>query len=313
MATDGAGSADDRRVRRRSGRATHGCVPAASVVRSIPDRRHPRTMTTAVYFDLDGTLVRFERHPDGWPAAVSEYVDVPIDEDDDETFFRIFHDRFDEFRGDPYLVAARDTVAEREIDVAPERLATAYKRSLIDAVAMPESVRKTLREIVATYPTGLLTNGYRSVQERKLEAATPGSVGWFDAFIGADDVGARKPDPRTFRAARDRIDADRYVYVGNSVDHDLPAGDHGFETVLVHIDDEQGPDDARRPVRPGTDRRLTARRSGVRSPASSTAISTSSRSTPSRRRRPRRRHTRRRRASRPRPAGPSRSRRRSPP
>ena len=88
---------------------------------------------------------------------------------------------------------------------------------------------------------GVLTNGGTRSQSRKLDHH--GVRDHFDAVVVSGEVGASKPDPDIFDAARDAIRADDYVFVADDLERDvLPAQRAGFTG--VYLPDEDTPADA---------------------------------------------------------------------
>lgn len=197
-------------------------------------------MATAVLFDLDGTLVRYDRsyralvretcreHGVSPPAALPGYY---VD--------RWFH-HLPRFEADPYAAAAADVRERFDLAVEPEAFAATYVECELDSLSVPAAVRRTLSALDGDYPLGVLTNGVGPVQRRKLSEA--GLDGFFEVVLAATDLERLKPDPGPFEAARDRLPADRHVYVGDSVEYDVrPAGDLGFRTALVGEAPSDGP------------------------------------------------------------------------
>ncbi|SDS24760.1 HAD family hydrolase [Microlunatus soli] len=79
----------------------------------------------------------------------------------------------------------------------------------------------------------VLTNGWRPYQEPILRHA--GLLELIDGLITSDDVGEPKPSARMFAAARGT--AERYVHVGDRLDHDIAGGNAvGARTVLLRTD-----------------------------------------------------------------------------
>lgn len=79
----------------------------------------------------------------------------------------------------------------------------------------------------------LLTNGWRRYQEPILNGI--GLLDAVDELLAGDDVERPKPSPIAFAAAR--RNADRYVHVGDRIDHDIVGGNAvGAQTVLLRAD-----------------------------------------------------------------------------
>lgn len=186
-------------------------------------------MTTAVYFDLDGTLLVYDRAfadivrevlPDGAPeAAVETYTERVLA-------------ALSERRDDPYERAFDAACAAHDLDADADVLAAAYRDREVAATRVPEPAQDLLAAVAARHPTGILTNGDERMQRRKLTAHGLDRV--VDAVVVSNAVGVRKPDPAIFTVARNRLPADTHLYVGDTYAEDVaPARAAGF--VAVHV------------------------------------------------------------------------------
>ncbi|MFC4544664.1 HAD family hydrolase [Halosolutus amylolyticus] len=193
-------------------------------------------MTTAVYFDLDGTLcsyaVPFEEQfestvaPYGEPseAAYDAYVDRLLD-------------ALDSCESEPYRRAFEAVTDRIPLDVTPETLAREYCEVEREASVVSADTRRVLDRVAKTAPIGILTNGDDRQQRSKLEHH--GLAEAVDEVIVSNGVDVRKPDRRIFDLAKARLPADDYVYVGDSYEEDvLGARQAGFRTVYVTANDE---------------------------------------------------------------------------
>lgn len=192
----------------------------------------PSTVQRGVLFDLDLTLVTYEPAVPGIVAATCAGLGLPADEATVSRFGERVRVRFAEFRGDPFVAAARDLVRDADWSVRPERFAARLKRTELDAMSVPAGVREGVAAVAADHPVGVVTNGYGPVQRRKVERA--GLSQHVDAIVTPSEVRALKPDLALLRAGAGALSADRFVVVGDSVDGDLePALALGFDAVLV--------------------------------------------------------------------------------
>lgn len=212
---------------------------------------------TAVYFDVDGTLAAFDRpfedlFADGCRAAGVELPDGAY-----ETYSERLFSHFEAFADDPYRAAMEDCCATLELDADAVTLAEAVVAAELDATVPARGVTETLDALAADgHRLGALTNGYGPVQRGKLDRLELADR--FETVVISHELGAAKPDPRAFAIARERLDDDDYVYVGDSHDHDVvPAAAAGFRTVHIAADGVEpspaadlvvGPDDLDRVV-----------------------------------------------------------------
>lgn len=214
----------------------------------------------SVYFDLDGTLVEFDRPFAALFADACRELDLPGDpaspapEDpaspapDDPTspapyapFHETYSDRFFEalsgFEDRPYRVAAAELVESHGLDLEPR----AFAAALVDeevASTRPRPGAPAVVEALAGdgHALGVLTNGVDAVQRRKLAAV--GLLDRFDDVYVPFEEGRLKPDPAVFEAAKARLPGTEHVLVGDSLEHDVePAREAGFTAVHVDGDD----------------------------------------------------------------------------
>lgn len=179
----------------------------------------------AIFFDLDGTLVRFTApyeeilagaveavegvEPDGWLA------------DYNDTFF----DLFETFEPDPVRTAF-DRV-DGSTDAAA--LEQALLERELEHTCTPDGIHEDLERLAEDHALGVLTNGVPEWQEQKLRAHDLDRH--FDAFVASYEVGVHKPHPDIFRAAGSSLEADRYAMVGDSDADVMGARDVGWATM----------------------------------------------------------------------------------
>lgn len=173
----------------------------------------------AIYVDLDGTLLQYERSfADIFDDACAV---VGIDATDEYQQYHLerFFERFTAFDDDPYLAAARDFCREYDLDVEPAALRDARVDAEREATTVASGVRDALDTLSVGHTLGVLSNGVGYVQRGKLDAH--GLVDRFDSVVVSHDVGVMKPDSRLFAVAEERLPADEYVYVGDSAEDDI--------------------------------------------------------------------------------------------
>jgi HAD superfamily hydrolase (TIGR01509 family) len=201
-------------------------------------------MVDAVCFDLDDTLVTYERSVGDVLAAAFDRADV------DQCFSAAdYRDAFDDYAEQTDTVAELRRACFADLAAAGGRdpasgvaVANAYEaerdqtrvRTLPGAGDLLDAVDR---------PTALVTNGAPEMQRRKLAGA--GLDDAFDAVVFAGYDAPAKPDPEPFRRALDALDCrpGRAVHVGNSVSSDV-AGAHaaGVQSVWVHGDPDRTPE-----------------------------------------------------------------------
>ena len=195
-------------------------------------------MTTAVFFDLDLTLLQytddfetiFERAlPNAPDGAYEHYVEGLLD-------------AFDQLSTTPYRAGFEGVVERFDVDAEPAELVARYHEAELAATTVPDTAHEAVTRVAAARPTGILTNGTLELQHAKLEAHGLDEVA--DAVVVSNDpdVAARKPDTAIFATAEESLPAANYVYVGDTYDEDIVgARNAGWEAFHVGSD---GPDDA---------------------------------------------------------------------
>ncbi|USZ67576.1 HAD family hydrolase [Halorussus salilacus] len=210
-----------------------------------PDRNEPGPIDT-VLFDLDGTLVEYERTP-------GEVLEIAFERAGVEPLFEVeaYFERFDDHLGPGVSIAEgrancfAELAADRGRD--PE-LGRAVADAFADArdqsrVRPLPGAREALDALADECALGVVTNGPPGMQTTKLEAA--GLADAFEAVVFAGHDTASKPDPEPFEAALSELNSspDRAVHVGNSLSSDV-AGAHaaGLRSAWVPADEGVKPD-----------------------------------------------------------------------
>ncbi|MGZ0746824.1 HAD family hydrolase [Haloparvum sp. AD34] len=177
-----------------------------------------------VLFDLDDTLVEYRRSPGEVLQASFETVGV------DELFpVEAYYDRFEEF------AEKTDSMAELRAEcfaaIADERghdpdlgrtVADAFDAERDQSnVELRPGVPETLDALAADHRLGIVTNGARDAQQRKIEAVDLDR--WMETTVVAGDELPAKPSPAPFERALDALDAspETAVHVGDSLDSDV--------------------------------------------------------------------------------------------
>lgn len=190
-----------------------------------------------VYFDLDGTLVEFDRpyaalFPDVCDAAGVPYSDA-LFEDYSEAFFAALR------RADPapYETGAREAFAEHGVDADPAAFAQTAIDVEVAATVRRPGVTRALDQLAETdHSLGVLTNGVGTVQRQKLDAVS--LLDRFDDVYCPFEDGHLKPDHAAFEAAKRRLPGETYHLFGDSREDDVEAGRAaGFRAVHVARED----------------------------------------------------------------------------
>lgn len=190
----------------------------------------------AIFVDVDGTLVQFDRSFADIFADACDRVGLALDDEHQRHYTERFFEHFAAFADDPYLEAAHDLCEEYGLDTGPQALRDARIAAEYDATVVADGVHGALDALAEEHRLGVLSNGVGDVQREKLRRHD--LLDGFGTVVVSHDVGATKPDGRIFAAAEARLPAERYAYVGDSAEHDVGgAADAGWDGT-VHVTDE---------------------------------------------------------------------------
>lgn len=195
------------------------------------------TNIEAVTFDLDDTLVRYERSP-------GEVLQAAFDRQGVDPLFPVeaYYDRYDEFaaKTDSMIDLRAECFAaladERGHDPALGRevaAAFAEERDQSNVELLPGAA-SILDELGESFRLGIVTNGAADAQRAKIEAVELDR--WVETIVVAGDEVPPKPDPEPFERAMDALDAtpSTTVHVGDSLSSDIAGGNAvGLDTVWL--------------------------------------------------------------------------------
>lgn len=206
------------------------------------------TDVDTVLFDLDGTLLEYERSSGEVLELAFEAAGLdPFFTETD--YYRVYDDHLDESDGIEDLRERAFESLAREQDREPEHgraVAQAFTEERDQTrVRVFDGAHETLDHLRREHRLGLVTNGDREMQSQKLRGG--GLTDYFDTVVHGGSDAPAKPDPDGFHLALDHLGAtpDRAVYVGNSLTTDVP-GAHaaGLRSVWFAMDgvDVSNPD-----------------------------------------------------------------------
>lgn len=194
---------------------------------------------TAVWFDLDGTLVTYERDFDRLvsDALVAAGVRSPPDGAYEVFAERIFA-AIEDCESEPVVGAYEAVARELGLDVDPAEAAAAHVEIEVEASVPTDGALETVGAVAERAPVGVLSNGDADLQRAKL--AAHGIDDLVDAIVISNEVGVGKPQAGIFEAAEEALAAERHVYLGDEYESDVqPATDAGWEA--IHVRNDQGP------------------------------------------------------------------------
>lgn len=190
----------------------------------------------AIHFDLDGTLVKFDRPYAELLAKTCERVLDTRDESVVGAYSSAFFERLRPVEPDPYDAGARAAIHQAGVDASSKRFVETLREVEYGATAVREGV-PALLDSLDDRPLGVVSNGVGDWQRRKLDAV--GLTGRFDSVVTSYDAGVAKPDPGIFAFAAERLPAAEHMMVGDNADADIAGADAaGWRT--VHLDGGAG-------------------------------------------------------------------------
>lgn len=203
---------------------------------------------TVVCFDLDGTLVHFDREYGQILDEAFEQHLPTTDEKHLDAYDEAFFVAFEALEEDPHAAGVA-AVTERlddgdpddDAEVDHDELVATIREAEYAASTVPDAARDCLDELATDEHTTLavVTDGVGEWQRGKLDHH--GLADYFDATVISYDVGGHKTDGAPYDAVRDRFDADEYVMVGDSYESDVE-GARAAGFVPIHYEDGDGPD-----------------------------------------------------------------------
>jgi FMN phosphatase YigB (HAD superfamily) len=140
---------------------------------------------TAIFFDVDGTLVRW---PGEYDAILERAVKRVVGRVEDgwlDYYNERFFDHFGAFADDPYRRAFADGCERFGIDADPTAMAEALVECEFDAVEPVPGVAGVVPKLAEYHTLGILTNGVPEVQFGKVERQ--GLLDYFDVRVASHD------------------------------------------------------------------------------------------------------------------------------
>lgn len=197
-------------------------------------------MTTALCFDLDGTVVHY---PEPYEAVVRETLEahgIAFTSDLESIGEDAFRTAFDALDPDPHRQSMAAIVEAADAEADPDAMVETLRQNEYAATTVPDDARESLSGLGgdADNRLAVVTNGVRDWQVGKLDHH--GLTDLFDAVVASYEVGAHKPDAAPFDAVRERVPADEYVMVGDEYEADVE-GARAAGFVPIHYEDDGGP------------------------------------------------------------------------
>ncbi|MDR1626594.1 MAG: YjjG family noncanonical pyrimidine nucleotidase [Spirochaetia bacterium] len=190
-------------------------------------------------FDFDGTLVDYDRTERWSLAEAFRQAGIAYHEKSYlPEYTRINAEMWKDF--EKGVVSAPELRVKRfrilfqacGIEGNPELVAALYVSNLSGSAFLFDDVLPLLEKLRPRYKLGLITNGLKEAQRKRL--ALSGAGMYMDGVAVSDEIGIQKPDPGIFEyALRDAGHADRKttLVIGDSLSSDIQGGiNFGIDT-----------------------------------------------------------------------------------
>jgi HAD superfamily hydrolase (TIGR01549 family) len=199
-----------------------------------------------VLFDLDDTLTDRSRSIKKFAPELVRRFDLDRSEMAPSEIVRCIED------GDGNGYATRERLCEhlrlwlpwKEVP-SMEELAAFWRENFPRCNVEREGVTATLRELQRRgLKLGVISNG-APTQHVKIDVM--GLRPFFSVVIVSDDVGIKKPDPRIFRMAMEKLglDASEVIFVGDNPELDIAgARGVGIRAIWLKCREEKAPENA---------------------------------------------------------------------
>lgn len=182
-----------------------------------------------IALDLDGTLVDQAAAARTWAREFADQWDLP-EAEVDKVAAALTARRS---KGEVFA----ELVERLKLPAAVEGVWLDYRTRMPDLVAVTDGDRRALNDLrAAGWTLGIVTNGMADNQEGKIRRT--GLDALVDGWVISEEVGARKPDQKVFRALAERLGCplDGWM-IGDSLELDVAGGACvGLKTVWINDD-----------------------------------------------------------------------------
>jgi HAD superfamily hydrolase (TIGR01549 family) len=191
------------------------------------------TDVEAILFDMDGTLIEHTWSLDQVSSTTFEHVAGQVAPTPVEVFFEVYWEKSTDMwhlmadgvlDGDlARLYSFKNTLRTLGHDVAlAEPMLQRWEALILQEVMPFRDTYQTLQKLRPRYKTGIITNGYRTLQRAKIQKYSLADC--VDVTLVSEEVGSHKPDPDIFYQALamlDHVPPERAVFVGDSPAADI--------------------------------------------------------------------------------------------
>lgn len=203
-----------------------------------------------IFFDLDHTLWDFEKNSNLTFKELFSRYKIHIElEDFLAVYSPINFDYWKRYREEKVTKEAlrygrlKDTFDALSFAVSDKlihQLSQDYIALLPTNNYLFDGVLELLDYLAQKYTLHIITNGFEEVQQLKLEKS--GIIKYFDEIITSESVGVKKPNPRVFNYALEKVGAmpENCVMVGDNLEADIiGALNCGITSIHFNLNDEK--------------------------------------------------------------------------
>ncbi|MEN1985564.1 HAD family hydrolase [Paenibacillus hubeiensis] len=189
----------------------------------------------AVIFDLDNTILNRTRTFEGFTRSFIESYFSHL-ETAEPIFARIIELDEDGYKDKGQLFD--ELLKELPWINLPvhQELMDFYAEHYVGNAVLMEQAQEVVREIRQKYKTALITNGRTDIQYGKIDRL--GIRDDFDLIIVSEEAGVKKPDPRIFEMALERLalNPEQCIYIGDHPANDVQgAADAGLHPIWMKV------------------------------------------------------------------------------
>ena len=203
-----------------------------------------------IFFDLDHTLWDFEKNSNLTFKELFSTHKIHLELEDFLTVYTpINFDYWKRYREEKVskeelrygrLKDAFDALNFKVSDKLIHQLSHDYIAILPNNNYLFDGVFELLDYLESKYTLHIITNGFEEVQQLKLEKS--GIIKYFDKIITSESVGVKKPNPRVFKYALERVGTrpEYCVMVGDNLEADIiGALNCGITSIHFNLHDEK--------------------------------------------------------------------------
>ena len=183
----------------------------------------------AIYFDLDGTLLTYDKE---FKNIFEEGIGFEVDQEVFEFWSNEIIDNLEKIVENPYLEALKSVNEKFKLGLNVEEARNRYIEAELEATVKKQELVKLLKEYSKEHKVGILTNGDGEVQKKKIEKH--GLNQFADSIVISNVEGVRKPSPEVFELAKEKLPAEKHIYIGDTFEEDIkPAREKSFKAIHV--------------------------------------------------------------------------------